>query len=279
MMCEQCGGDEAGCSCPSHHELIGFLQTFGTSVRVQARSASLAATKAHTRPVSVPSPRPTEVEPATEDAGPPAEPPPTWKQADRFEPPAAYHPPAGFSPPVANYPPPSPVGTGHALAPEAAGAATASLVLGLCSLVMPLAGPPGVILGVMGLRRIRRQPWLAGHGRAMAGIVLSTCATLIGVLLVAIAIPTFLGARSHEDMTRVQSSVRSLVETSIHQQTGVTPKLTVRCPSAEPRLADAQFYCKVTNATSGKSITVGVRETDSNGDFVVYSVTSATAPA
>jgi hypothetical protein len=277
MMCEQCGGDETGCSCPSHHELIGFLQTFGTSARIQARSATLAATKAHTRPVSVPSPARTEVEPAPDELGPPAEVPATWREADRFEPPAPYHPAAGAYPPVANYPPPARIGMGQALAPEAAGAATASLVLGLCSLVIPLAGPPGVILGFIGLRRIKRQPWLAGHGRAVAGIILSVCATLIGVVLVAIAIPTFLGARNHEDMARVQASVRSLVETSVQQATGVRPKLTVRCRSSEPRLADAQFYCRVTNVASGKSITVGVRETDGSGDFVVSPVTSGTA--
>jgi hypothetical protein len=272
MMCEQCGGDEAGCSCPSHHELIGFLQTFGTSARIQARSATLAATKPHTRPVSVPSPAQAEVEPAIENLGPPAELPSTWKEADRFQPPAAYHPP------VAKYSPPSPVGMGQALAPEAAGAATTSLVLGLCSLVMPLAGPPGVIFGLVGLSRIKRQPWLAGHSRALAGIILSVCTTLIGVVLVAIAIPTFLGARGHEDMTRVQGSVRSLVQTSLGQSTGAKAKLTVLCPSSEPRLAGAQFYCKVTNVTNATSVTVGVRETDSNGDFVVNSVTSGTAP-
>ena len=54
--------------------------------------------------------------------------------------------------------------------------ATTSLVFGLCSFLLPFLSIPGVILGIVSLRRISRRPGLSGTGRSVAGI--ATSATL-----------------------------------------------------------------------------------------------------
>jgi hypothetical protein len=100
----------------------------------------------------------------------------------------------GWTPPP--WPPPTSPGPGI----EGNGMATTSLVMGICSLVLPLLSIPGFILGLVSLRRIRRQPWLPGRGRSIGGIITSV---ILGPLAVIVLVPTFLGvqARHHPTAT------------------------------------------------------------------------------
>ena len=67
--------------------------------------------------------------------------------------------------------------------------ATVSLVLGMCSLFIPLLAIPGVIVGLASLRRIGRFPSLPGRERALAGIITSVVlGSLSLVVLIVIAI-------------------------------------------------------------------------------------------
>jgi hypothetical protein len=61
--------------------------------------------------------------------------------------------------------------------------ATAALVIGIGSVWVVLLAPLAVIFGMKALRRIRRQPELAGRGRAITGVVLG-CVTAIAVPLI-----------------------------------------------------------------------------------------------
>jgi hypothetical protein len=65
------------------------------------------------------------------------------------------------------------------------GMATASLVLGLCSALVPVLAVPGVILGVVSLGRTKRLPSLPGRGRALAGIITSL---LLGTVSLAVLV-------------------------------------------------------------------------------------------
>jgi hypothetical protein len=70
--------------------------------------------------------------------------------------------------------------------------ATTSLVFGLCSILIPILAIPGVILGVVCLRRLRRlqRPLSpsAGRARAVAGITTSLLfGTVSLVVLIVIA--------------------------------------------------------------------------------------------
>ncbi|MFD2025066.1 DUF4352 domain-containing protein [Promicromonospora aerolata] len=67
------------------------------------------------------------------------------------------------------------------------GAATASLVLGIVSIVTSLLFVPaivGLILGIVGIGRARRLTPQVGRGKAIAGIVLSTLGLLTGIGIV-----------------------------------------------------------------------------------------------
>lgn len=71
-------------------------------------------------------------------------------------------------------------------APEAQnGMASTSLVLGLCSALVPVLGVPGVILGVVALGRTKRLPSLPGRERALAGIITSL---LLGTVSLAVLV-------------------------------------------------------------------------------------------
>jgi hypothetical protein len=67
--------------------------------------------------------------------------------------------------------------------------ATAALIAGVATVVIPILAIAGVALGIVSLRRIRLRPWIGGKGRSIAGIVTSMALLPIGI---AIFIPTFL---------------------------------------------------------------------------------------
>jgi hypothetical protein len=67
--------------------------------------------------------------------------------------------------------------------------ATASLVLGLCSALVPVFAVPGVILGVVSLRRTKMFPSRPGLERSVAGIITSVIfGTVSLVVLIFIAV-------------------------------------------------------------------------------------------
>jgi len=66
--------------------------------------------------------------------------------------------------------------------------ATTSLVFGLCSLLVPLLSIPGVILGIVSLRRISRRPGLSGTGRSVAGIATSATLGPLAVLVLVLVL-------------------------------------------------------------------------------------------
>jgi hypothetical protein len=196
--------------------------------------------------------------------------------ASSFDP--AVHP-AGYPPPppasrypggtaTATLPPPSTFQFGRPTAggPAGNGMATASLVLGLCSLLLPLLLIPGFILGIVSLRRIRANPALGGRGRSIAGIVTSL---VLGALSTLGVVALIIGATSRLDMNRVQSSVQSLVQSDVEQHFGVVPVIDVQCPNSEPRAVGTTFSCDVVVPKTGARFTTQLRETDSRGDFIV----------
>jgi len=91
--------------------------------------------------------------------------------------------------------------------PKTSGLAIASLVLGICSIVLclgPLAGIPAVITGHRANSKIRESGGLlTGSGMATAGLVtgyLSVFMIFVVGLLAAIAIPNFVKARQQAQL-------------------------------------------------------------------------------
>jgi hypothetical protein len=153
--------------------------------------------------------------------------------------------------------------------------ATASLVFGVCSLLIPVLAVPGFILGVVSLRRIKRVPSLGGRGRSMAGIVTSL---VLGTLGVAALVIFIVGGSSQLSMPRVQSGVRTLLQTDLQQQAGVHAHLQVQCPPSEPLRDGAVFTCDVRDVATNAQFTTEIRESDGHGDFIVGPL-RATQPA
>ena len=147
--------------------------------------------------------------------------------------------------------------------------ATTALILGLSSVLVPLLSIPGVILGVVSLRRIKRHPWLSGRGRSIAGIVTSL---ILGPLAAVGAVFVLVAASNHLDMSRVQSGVRSLLQTQVQQQSGILLDFQVRCPNSEPRQTGRVFYCAAVVTETGAQLTAEIRETDSHGDYLIEGV-------
>jgi hypothetical protein len=144
--------------------------------------------------------------------------------------------------------------------------ATTSLVFGLCSLVFPLLLIPGLILGIRSLQRINADPSLGGRGRSIAGIVTSS---VLGALSSLAVVAFVLGATSHLNIPRVETTVQSLVQSDVEHHYGVVPDITVQCPSSEPRATGTTFTCTVSEPKTGTQFTTQIDETDGNGDFTV----------
>ena len=119
-------------------------------------------------------------------------------------PPAAPH-----SSPVVGAPAPAP-----GAAVPTAGKATASLVLGLLSLVFCLAGIPAIILGHMALSEIKKSAGrLKGDGMALAGLImgyLSIVAIPFILIIAAIAIPNLLRSRIAANESSAVGQVRTI---------------------------------------------------------------------
>lgn len=62
--------------------------------------------------------------------------------------------------------------------------AIAAGYLGLISPLIPLAAPAAIVLGVLAIRDIRRDPAKHGMGRAVFGIIVGSLVTLLAMALV-----------------------------------------------------------------------------------------------
>jgi Domain of unknown function (DUF4333) len=87
-----------------------------------------------------------------------------------------------------------------------------------------------------------------------------------------VAVLVVVGATDHLDMVRVQSSVRSLLQTQVQPRSGILSDLRVTCPGSEPKQAGRVFDCKIVVTETGAQFTAVVRETDSKGDLLVEQV-------
>jgi len=83
----------------------------------------------------------------------------------------------------------------------------ASLVLSLVW-VFGLGSLAAVVMGHVAMSRIKRDPLQSGQGLAIAGLVLGYLGS-VGLLLIAIAIPTFMGAQDRARDRAAQSDLRN----------------------------------------------------------------------
>jgi hypothetical protein len=144
--------------------------------------------------------------------------------------------------------------------------ATTSLVFGLCSILIPLLAVPGFILGVVSLRRIKTIPSLCGRGRSIAGIITSL---VLGPLGFAAVVVFIAGGSNQLSMPRVQSTVRSLLQSDVQQLSGAKTSIQAYCPNSEPRQDGKVFACTVDVGDPTQQYTTTVREVDNRGDFIV----------
>lgn len=129
----------------------------------------------------------------------------------------------------------------------APGAATASLVLGILSLVClgPLTGIPAIICGHLARRKIARSGGaLDGAGTALAGLIMGyvSLATLILILplLAAIAIPNFIKAKATTEKNICINNLR-LIDSGKEQWALANNKPNGAVPSANDILPYINF--------------------------------------
>jgi len=112
-------------------------------------------------------------------------------------------------------PPAAPAGPATPAAEaQTAGKAKASLVLGLFSLIICIAGIPAIILGHMALSEIKKGAGrLKGEGMALAGLIMGylTIVALPFILIIAaIAIPSLLRSRTAANEASAVGSLRTI---------------------------------------------------------------------
>ena len=129
--------------------------------------------------------------PASYDVDPPRA--PVDRSPRSFNAPPGYFPPGyappGYAPPAPDsdaqwpgYPPPGPWG-------PRCGLATAALVCGLIGFIIPLLGIVALVMGIVAVRRILRQPAdFGGAGRALTGVVTGSMGTVLTLMLTAFVI-------------------------------------------------------------------------------------------
>ena len=186
--------------------------------------------------------------------------------------------PPGYGPPAGPGGAPSWYGPIPQLAPPTGNStATAALVFGICSALLPVLSIPGIVLGARSLRRIKQNPSVRGRGRSIAGIVTSAVLgplALLGVVVFAIG-----AVNAQMNMPRLQTGIASLLDAQIKQHDGYSPSLTVQCPSSEPRQSGTEFSCSVLVAHSSARFTTQIRVTDSEGDYLVESFQQVSPPS
>lgn len=116
--------------------------------------------------------------------------------------------------------------------PRTSGLAIASVVLGVLSCPAPLlASIPGLVCGIIGLRRISRSEQstsgkrLTGRGLAICGIILCSMTTLLTPILVALLLPAVQAARNaaRDQGVRLNLTQISLAAAQIQNEVGFFP--------------------------------------------------------
>lgn len=164
--------------------------------------------------------------------------------------------------------------------------ATLSLVFGIISLIVnPLLtiGIAALILGIVGLRRAGTFIPPVGHGKAMAGIVLSIVGTVINVILIIVVVSALIGSGIFQSGRRDGSSAVQLYKGQVQQ--GITAGIqkqtgsridSVQCADPPALTAGTSFEC-IARIVDGPNLRVLVRIQDGHGGYV-WQVTGNEAP-
>jgi len=174
------------------------------------------------------------------------------------------------------------------------GKAIASMILGILSLFfLIIAGIPAIILGHISLSQVKKSGGrITGEGMAMTGLILGYISVAVAPLLLMIALPNLMRARSFANQAAAAATVRTLVaaETTYsvtYPNDGYAPDLATLGPSGQTCagehtkknacLVDATLGCP--SGTSGnwcvkdeyKYSIVGIKAEDSKvpTDFII----------
>ena len=186
-------------------------------------------------------------------------------------------------------PQPSPATGAPAPAPggvvPTAGKATASLVLGLLSLIICLAGIPAIILGHMALSEIKKSAGrLKGDGMALAGLImgyLSMVAIPFILIIAAIAIPNLLRSRIAANESSAVGQLRTINVAEItyaasYPNAGFSTSLEALGGST-PCTASSTTACLIdqvlaSGQKSGYRFTYQTQDSDADGTIDAYFV-------
>lgn len=162
------------------------------------------------------------------------------------------------------------------------GAATASLVLGIVSIITSLLFVPaivGLVLGIVGIGRARRLTPQVGRGKAITGIVLSVLGLLIGIGIV-----SALTSGDDSGSDGAQAPVVQQQETDDDKADGgaaTEPTKAAEEPATEPALPgvgdsvrDGKFEFTVTQVEPGvQEIGDEFLSQEAQGQFVLVHLT------
>ncbi len=181
---------------------------------------------------------------------------------------------ASAQPAVAAASPAAPAGEA-----QTAGKATASLVLGLLSLVICVTGIPAIILGHMALSEIKKSAGrLKGDGMARAGLIAGYFTTLAlpFALIAAVAIPSLFRSRIAANESSAVGQVRTITTSELtyattYPKVGYSPSLEALGSSA-PCTESSTSACLIdsvlaSGVKSGYNFTYQASDTD--GDQVL----------
>jgi hypothetical protein len=135
---------------------------------------------------------------------------------------------------------------GKPVPPAGDGWAMASLICGLAGFVIYLAAPVGVVLGLTArLRGNRSAGWRGRSGLAIAGIVVSSCMTILplaGLLPRALA-----QAKRRAESTRCRGNLEQLSAAVLaytkEDREGRFPPVASWCDAISNRLASPKIFC------------------------------------
>jgi type IV pilus assembly protein PilA len=208
---------------------------------------------------SIPAPPPVQAAP----------PPPAASQWLNVPPAQAQYPPQSQPYPGQGQP--------YGQQPPTDGKATASLVLGILSLVCfgILAGIPAIILGHVSRGNIKRSMGrLSGSGMALAGLIMGYVSICITLLIVpAIVLPNLLRSRISANESAAASTVRTINTTQITYSTqypdkGYAPDLATLGPGTGGS-CDAEHACLLDNVVANPNCTNGAWCTKSAYRFIL----------
>lgn len=97
------------------------------------------------------------------------------------------------------------------VAPRTSGLAIASLVLGILGLFLCVTAPIGLILGIIAITQINRDPErITGRALAIAGVIVSGIIMFFSIFLAAILFPVFQKARERAQQSQCLNNVKQL---------------------------------------------------------------------